>query len=184
MKILVKEQVLPPLIFSDDEICIECVKEKLTKTKKKGATRNSDLLEIIHTDFCGSFPHQTIDGNRYFITFIDDHSRFGYLFEMFKKFQTEVERQLEKNIKIVRSDKEVPNARNSATEWCDWEKKSETLKDMFIEHEENATRNEDFIFEEKRDVVVIKNDEQDVTPLIPLCETVLEPPQFEEPVDN
>ncbi|VVA38256.1 PREDICTED: retrotransposon, partial [Prunus dulcis] len=57
----------------------------------------------------GPFPHQTIDGNRYFITFINDHSRFGYLyliaersqaFEMFKIFQTEVERQLEKKIKI------------------------------------------------------------------------------------
>ncbi|CAL8114079.1 unnamed protein product [Prunus armeniaca] len=50
----------------------------------------------------------------------------------------------------------------------------------FIEHEENATGNEDFIFEEKCDVDVIENDEQDVTPLIHLSETVLEPPQFEE----
>ena len=63
MKILVKEQILLSLIFGDDEICIECVKGKLTKTKKKGVTRNSDLLEIIHTYICGPFPHLTIDGN-------------------------------------------------------------------------------------------------------------------------
>ncbi|KAI5335606.1 hypothetical protein L3X38_025739 [Prunus dulcis] len=101
------------MTFSDDEICIECVKGKLFETKKKGATCSSDLLEIIHIDISGPFPHQTIDGNRYFITFINDHSRFGYLylieeksqaFEMFKIFQTEVERQLEKKIKIARSD--------------------------------------------------------------------------------
>ncbi|CAL8167883.1 unnamed protein product [Prunus armeniaca] len=63
MKILVKEQVLSPLTFSDDEICIECVKGKLTKTKKKCATRSADLLEIIHTDLCEPFPHLPIDGN-------------------------------------------------------------------------------------------------------------------------
>ncbi|CAL8167736.1 unnamed protein product [Prunus armeniaca] len=116
MKILVKEQILPSLTFTNDKIFIECVKGKLTKTKKKCATHSSDLLEIIHTDICGPFPHQTIDGNHYFITFIDDHYRFGYLylipeksqaFEMFKIFQTEVERQLQKKIKIVRSDKGV-----------------------------------------------------------------------------
>ncbi|KAI5317005.1 hypothetical protein L3X38_036712 [Prunus dulcis] len=114
MKILVKEQILLLLTFGDDEIRTECVKGKLTKTKKKGATRNSDLLEIIHANICGPFPHQKIDGNHYFITFIDDHSRFGYLyliaeksqaFEMFKISQTEIERQLEEKIKIVRSDR-------------------------------------------------------------------------------
>ncbi|CAL2278240.1 unnamed protein product [Prunus armeniaca] len=52
-----------------------------------------------------------------------------------------------------------------------------------IEHEENATGNEDFIFEEECDVAVIENAEQDVTPSIPLSETVLENHQFEEPVE-
>lgn len=76
-EILVKEQVLLSLTFNNDAICIERVKGKLTKTKTKDATRSSDLLEIIPTNICGPFPHQTIDGNRYVITFIDDHSHFG-----------------------------------------------------------------------------------------------------------
>ncbi|KAL6284755.1 hypothetical protein ACE6H2_015684 [Prunus campanulata] len=50
----------------------------------------------------------------------------------------------------------------------------------FIEYEENATGNEDFIFEEEGDVAVIENAKPDITPLIPLSETVLENPQFEE----
>ncbi|CAL8152429.1 unnamed protein product [Prunus armeniaca] len=37
---------------------------------------------------------------------------------------------------------------------------------------------------EEGNVAVIENDEQEVTTLIPLSETVLEPPQFEEPVDK
>ncbi|CAL9018192.1 unnamed protein product [Prunus brigantina] len=54
----------------------------------------------------------------------------------------------------------------------------------FIKHEKNAIGNEDFNFEEEGNVAVIENDEQEVTTLIPLSETVLEPPQFEEPVDK
>ena len=50
----------------------------------------------------------------YFVTFIDDHSRYGYLylmkyksevFEKFKEFRHEVEKQLGKSIKILRSDR-------------------------------------------------------------------------------
>ena len=53
-------------------------------------------------------------GNKYFITFIDDFSRYGYVFfieeksdalEMFKVFLTKVEKQLGKVIKIVTSDR-------------------------------------------------------------------------------
>ena len=29
---------------------MDCIREKFTKIKKKGATRSSDLLETIHTD--------------------------------------------------------------------------------------------------------------------------------------
>ena len=53
-------------------------------------------------------------GERYYITFIDDFSRFGYVYlmkhkheayEKFKLFQSEVESQLDKTIKILRSDR-------------------------------------------------------------------------------
>ena len=51
---------------------------------------------------------------KYFITFIDDLSRYGYVYlmheksqaiDIFEMFITKVERQLDKNIKIVRSDR-------------------------------------------------------------------------------
>ncbi|CAL9013061.1 unnamed protein product [Prunus brigantina] len=56
----------------------------------------------------------TIEGHRYFITFIDDFSGFCYIyliqnkssaFEVFKVFKTEVENQLEFKIKVLRSDR-------------------------------------------------------------------------------
>ncbi|CAL9019345.1 unnamed protein product [Prunus brigantina] len=67
----------------------------------------------------------------------------------------------------------------------------ETGYAKFIEHEENPTGYEDFIFEEKRNVAMIENAEPNVTPLIPLSDIApapqndqLEPPQFEEPIDQ
>jgi len=54
-----------------------------------------------------------VDGCESFITFIDDYSRFGYIYpikersealDKFKIFKFEVENQHDKRIKIVRSD--------------------------------------------------------------------------------
>ena len=56
---------------------------------------------------------QTKGGFSYFITFTDDLSRYGHVylmkykskaFEKFKEYTNEVEKQLEKSIKILRSD--------------------------------------------------------------------------------
>nr|GEX14656.1 hypothetical protein [Tanacetum cinerariifolium] len=88
-------------------------KKKMTKGNKKGAKRSTRLLELIHTDICGPFP-SGIGGHKSFITFIDDYSRYMYLFlinekskslDMFKTFKAEVENQLDHKIKVVRSDR-------------------------------------------------------------------------------
>ena len=85
----------------------------MTKIRKKTAVRSSDLLEVIHTDISGPYV-ATLCRNFYFITFIDDYSRYGYLYlikekseslDKFKIFRTEVEKQLGKVIKVVRSDR-------------------------------------------------------------------------------
>ena len=59
---------------------------------------------------CGPFDVQARGGYTYFITFIDDLSRYGYVylmkhksevFEKFKKFRHEVEKQTDKSVKIL-----------------------------------------------------------------------------------
>ena len=110
---LISSGILPRLDFDNLEICVDCVKGKLTKTKKNGATRSQNLLEIVHTKI--SRPYSTtLCDNKYFITFIDDFFRYGYVYlikekidalEMFKVFRTKVEKQLGKVIGIVRSDR-------------------------------------------------------------------------------
>ena len=63
---------------------------------------------------CGPFPTATRNGHRYFITFIDDYLRYGCIYlicdkseslNTFKIFKAEVENQLNKRIKAVRSDR-------------------------------------------------------------------------------
>ncbi|KAL5562820.1 hypothetical protein UlMin_032567 [Ulmus minor] len=76
---LVSDGILESLDFLDFDICVECIKGKQTKTKK-----------------------------------LDDYLRYGYLFliheksqslDVFKTFKAEVELQLNKRIKSVRSDR-------------------------------------------------------------------------------
>ena len=50
---LVKNGILDNLDFTDFQLCVDCIKGKQTKHNKKGATRSTKLLEIIHTDICG-----------------------------------------------------------------------------------------------------------------------------------
>ena len=70
----------------------------------------TDLLEIIHIDVCGLMSVEARGGYRYFPTFIDDLSRYGYIylmkhksvtFEKFKEFQSEVENHRNKKIKFL-----------------------------------------------------------------------------------
>ena len=111
---LVKKEILPNLEFTNLGLCVDCIKGKQTKHNKKEATRSNRLLEIIHTDICGPFDVPFFNGEKYFITFINYFSRYGYVDLLKQKsqainalevFVNEVERQLNKKVKIVRSDR-------------------------------------------------------------------------------
>ncbi|KAG9451218.1 hypothetical protein H6P81_011183 [Aristolochia fimbriata] len=112
IKRLVKDKILQTLDFTDFNTCIDCIKGKQTNKFKKGATRSSTILEIIHSDIC--CPDMDTQGQKYFITFIDDYSRYMYLYmlhtknealDAFKVFKAKVEKQCGKQMKIVRTDR-------------------------------------------------------------------------------
>ena len=112
IKKLVNDEVLSTLNFADFETYVNCIKGKQTNKSKKGAKRSTNLLEIIHTDIC--CPDMDANSPKYFITFIDDYSRYMYLYLLrskdealyaFKVFKDEVENQCGKHIKIVRLDR-------------------------------------------------------------------------------
>ena len=77
MENLVKDGIFANLDFSNVSTCVEWVKEKLTsKVRKDKITRCGDVLELIHIDICGPFIPTALGAYRYFITFIDDLSRY------------------------------------------------------------------------------------------------------------
>ena len=95
-------------------ICMDCIKDKQTNKTKKGARRSSEIFAIVHTNICGYFSTPSLNGQKYFITSIDDHIRFMYLYlqfeksealDAFKTYNAEVEKQTRKTIKIVKSDR-------------------------------------------------------------------------------
>ncbi|GJR69678.1 retrotransposon protein, putative, ty1-copia subclass [Tanacetum coccineum] len=97
------------------EKCVSCMSGKMArKPYSHQVDMAEDLLGLIHTDVCSPFKTVSRQGASYFVTFIDDFSRYGYVyllkhkhevFETFKVFQKEVENQLRKTIKLLRSDR-------------------------------------------------------------------------------
>ena len=77
-------------------------------------TRAKEPLQLVHSDVCGPVSVQARGGYEYFVTFIDDYSRYGYVYLMrrksetfgkFKEFLAEAEKQLGKSLKTLRSDR-------------------------------------------------------------------------------
>ncbi|GJX10745.1 retrotransposon protein, putative, ty1-copia subclass [Tanacetum coccineum] len=112
---LQRDGILQPTHDESLEKCKSCISEKMAcKPFPHQVERVKDPLGLIHTDVCGPFKTVSREGANYFITFTDDFSRYGYVylmkhkhevFETFKVFQNEVENQLGKKIKAIRSDR-------------------------------------------------------------------------------
>ena len=66
-------------------MCVDCIKGQQTKHTKKGATRSEELLEIVHTDIYGPFDSPSFGNEKYFITFIDNFSRYYYIYLLHEK---------------------------------------------------------------------------------------------------
>ena len=102
MKKLHADGLLESLDYESFDTCEPCLMGKMTKNPFSGTMeRANDLLEIIHTNVCGPMSVDARSGYRYFLTFTDDLSRYGYIYlmkhksdivERFKEFQSEVEK--------------------------------------------------------------------------------------------
>ena len=97
------------------EACDGCMKGKQTRKSfpKESTTRAHKILELIHTDVCGPMENKSLGGSRYFVTFIDDKSRYtaiyfmkqkNEVFEKYKEFEAMVENVTGKKIRALRSD--------------------------------------------------------------------------------
>lgn len=58
----------------DWEICAKCKIHVLPF--KQSNNRKQEILELVHSDICGSMNTVSLGGTKYFVSFIDDHSRY------------------------------------------------------------------------------------------------------------
>jgi transposase InsO family protein len=108
--------------------CHACVQSKQTRKPHKAAEpRNLAPLELVHSDLCEMNGVLTKGGKRYFMTFIDDCTRFCYVYLLktkdealnyFKAYKAEAENQLERKIKRLRSDRGGEYFSNAFDEFC------------------------------------------------------------------
>ena len=110
-----QDGLIRSFLLESFETCESCLLVKMNKAPFVGhGERASDLLGLKQIDVCGPISSIARGGYRYFITFTNDFSRYGYIylmrhksesFEKFKLFKNEVQNQLGKNIKTLRSDR-------------------------------------------------------------------------------
>ncbi|CAL2270429.1 unnamed protein product [Prunus armeniaca] len=97
--------------------CTHCLagKQHRTSFQHGHAQIKPNVLDIVYSDVCGPMTTSTFGGARYFVTFIDDHSRkvWAYalrtkdqVYEVFKQFHASVERETGRSLKCIRTDNE------------------------------------------------------------------------------
>ena len=86
------------------------------KFEKVSHERTSTPLELIHNDVSGPFHQMSMIQAKYALTFIDDFSRYCWVyflkhksevFGLFKVFKDMVENQFGRKLKVLRSDNVV-----------------------------------------------------------------------------
>ncbi len=78
-----------------------------------GGTRAEKPLDLVHSDVCGKLNVKSVGGAEYFLTFIDDFSRYVWVyflkrknevFSCFLNWKAMVERATGRKLKVLRSD--------------------------------------------------------------------------------
>ena len=79
---------LPDIYFSKG-VCEGCVLEKHHQEKfdKGKSQRASTPLDLIHSDLMGPFSHPSISKERFYLIFVDDFSRFTWIYFLRKKYE-------------------------------------------------------------------------------------------------
>ena len=86
----------------------------MTRLSFQMIERNTEPLDMTHSDICDLKFAPTRGSNKYFITFVYDSTKYCYVYllkskdealERFILYKTEVENQLSGKIKVIRSDR-------------------------------------------------------------------------------
>ncbi|GAU26253.1 hypothetical protein TSUD_224440 [Trifolium subterraneum] len=121
-----------PKIQIPNEVCEDCVQSKQHRDSfnKDVKSRTKSVLEVIYSDVCGPMQVDSNGGNRYFVSFVDDHSRklWTYLikrksevFDVFKKFKAMAKKQSDHKLKVLKTDGGGEYVSKVFSEFCEAE---------------------------------------------------------------
>ncbi|KAK3023701.1 hypothetical protein RJ639_044002 [Escallonia herrerae] len=115
MRILHSKNVLPGIKNIQLDFFEGCVyrKQKRVSFPRDGKEKKIERLELVHMDVCRPITVKFLEGNFYFISFIDDDSRKTWIYAIrqksevyhtFKKWKALVENETENKVKCLKSD--------------------------------------------------------------------------------
>lgn len=109
------------------DFCEPCINGKMTRIPFGIRTKSSRILEIVHSDVCGPVTPESYDGNKYFVTFIDDFSNFtavyfikrkSEVFEKFREYLQMVESKFSCKLSKLRCDNGGEYCSNEFVNYC------------------------------------------------------------------
>jgi hypothetical protein len=110
----------------DFDLCEHCIYGKHNRVRfPSGATRAKGILELIHNDVFGPVHVPSLGKSVYYFSFIDDFLRNTWIYffvnksELFEEFKGLVENQIEKKIKLLRTDNGGEFYGNEFEELCE-----------------------------------------------------------------
>jgi hypothetical protein len=104
---------LPEFGAEHQGVCRGCALGKNAKAVFPSSdSRSKGILDLVHSDVCGTMSDPSSSGYLYYVTFTDDYSTRTWIFFMktkdevfnrFREFKALVENQTRKKIKVLRS---------------------------------------------------------------------------------
>ena len=102
-------------VSKEISFCESCTEGKHHRSQfpTSGAKRSEEVLGLVHTDVCGKINVKSLSGGEYFLTFIDDKTRYVWVyilkrkdqvFEKFREWKALVENSIGQKLKALRSD--------------------------------------------------------------------------------
>ena len=114
LQVLTRKSLIPLAKNESLSSCNHCLVGKQHKVSFSSISKKKlEKLEFIYFDVCGPMDVETVGGNRYFVTSIDDVTKKVWIylfiskdqvFQYFLQFHAMVEREIGRKLKCFRSD--------------------------------------------------------------------------------
>ncbi|KAL0451419.1 UNVERIFIED_CONTAM: Retrovirus-related Pol polyprotein from transposon RE1 [Sesamum latifolium] len=130
LRLLEKREMVSdlPIINVPSVVCGVCQLGKRSRTPfpVDQAWRANEKLQLVHTDVCGPMSISSYGGSKYFLLFIDDFTRYCWVyflksksevFAMFLKFKAEAENQSGHLMKILRLQTKAIDGKTPYKAW-------------------------------------------------------------------